>query len=170
MPGTRSGQLSPAARREALARMAAEQFDLVVIGGGVTGAGAALDAVTRGLSVALVEARDYSSGTSSRSSKLIHGGLRYLEQMNFALVREALTERSLLLGRLAPHLVKKVPFLFPFNHHVWERLYLGSGLVLYDSIGGASAVPRHRHLTRRQALRLAPALKKEALVGALQYY
>ncbi|MGZ4665763.1 MAG: glycerol-3-phosphate dehydrogenase/oxidase [Frankiaceae bacterium] len=170
MPGTRSGQLSPAARREALARMAAEQFDLVIIGGGVTGAGAALDAVTRGLSVALVEARDYSSGTSSRSSKLIHGGLRYLEQMNFTLVREALTERSLLLGRLAPHLVKKVPFLFPFNHHVWERLYLGSGLVLYDSIGGAGAVPRHRHLTRRQALRLAPALKKEALVGALQYY
>src|SRR5512135_314187 len=113
MPGMPSGQLSPAARREALARMTAEQFDLVVIGGGVTGAGAALDAVTRGLSVALVEARDYSSGTSSRSSKLIHGGVRYLEQMNFALVREALKERSLLLQRLAPHLVKQVSFLFP---------------------------------------------------------
>ena len=144
----RSDQLSPQARGEALARMASQQFDIVIIGGGVTGAGAALDAVTRGLSVALVEARDYSSGTSSRSSKLIHGGVRYLEQMNFTLVREALKERSLLLQRLAPHLVKEVPFLFPFQHHVWERFYLGSGLMIYDSIGGAGAVPRHRHLTR----------------------
>ena len=96
----RSDQLSPQTRGEALARMASRQFDIVIIGGGVTGAGAALDAVTRGLSVALVEARDYSSGTSSRSSKLIHGGVRYLEQMNFTLVREALKERSLLLQRL----------------------------------------------------------------------
>jgi glycerol-3-phosphate dehydrogenase len=166
----RADQLSPAARADALARMAARQFDVVVIGGGVTGAGAALDAATRGLSVAMIEARDYSSGTSSRSSKLIHGGVRYLEQMNFALVREALKERSLLLERLAPHLVRTVPFLFPFHHHVWERFYLGSGLLLYDSIGGAGAVPRHRHLTRTQALRLAPALRRDALVGALQYY
>ena len=170
MPGMRADQLSPAARADALARMAARQFDVVVIGGGVTGAGAALDAATRGLSVAMIEARDYSSGTSSRSSKLIHGGVRYLEQMNFALVREALKERSLLLERLAPHLVRTVPFLFPFHHHVWERFYLGSGLLLYDSIGGAGAVPRHRHLTRTQALRLAPALRRDALVGALQYY
>ena len=166
----RSDQLSPQTRGEALARMASRQFDIVIIGGGVTGAGAALDAVTRGLSVALVEARDYSSGTSSRSSKLIHGGVRYLEQMNFTLVREALKERSLLLQRLAPHLGRKVPFLFPFNHHVWERFYIGCGLMMYDSIGGAGAVPHHRHLTRTGALRLAPALKKEALIGALQYY
>ena len=86
---------------------------MLVIGGGVTGAGAALDAASRGLKVALVEARDYASGTSSRSSKLIHGGLRYLEQLEFHLVHEALTERGLLATRLAPHLVRPVPFLVP---------------------------------------------------------
>src|SRR5690349_19275075 len=113
--------------------MADEPFDIVVIGGGVTGAGVALDAATRGLDVALVEARDYASGTSSRSSKLIHGGLRYLEQLNFALVREALKERSLLLQRLAPHLVRPVPFLMPLQHRGWERLYIGAGVTLYDT-------------------------------------
>src|SRR5437773_832369 len=126
-----SAQLGPEQRRASLARMAKEVFDVVVIGGGVTGAGTALDAVTRGLSVALVEARDYSAGTSSRSSKLVHGGLRYLEQRNFALVREALHERSLLLRRLAPHLVRPVPFLFPLTHR-WERAYIGAGVILYD--------------------------------------
>jgi glycerol-3-phosphate dehydrogenase len=165
-----SAQLGPEQRRAALARMADEVFDIVVIGAGVTGAGTALDAATRGLSVALVEARDYAAGTSSRSSKLIHGGLRYLEQLNFALVREALQERSLLLQRLAPHLVKPVPFLYPLAHRGWERPYVGSGILLYDTMGGAHAVPRHRHLTRRGALRLAPALRKDALVGAIQYY
>ena len=94
---------------------------MLVIGGGVTGAGAALDAATRGLSVALVEARDFASGTSIRSSKLFHGGLRYLEQLNFGLVREALRERELMLTRIAPHLVKPVSFLYPLTHRVWER-------------------------------------------------
>jgi glycerol-3-phosphate dehydrogenase len=165
-----AAQLGPEQRREALARMGSEVFDVVVIGGGVTGAGAALDAATRGLSVALVEARDYAAGTSSRSSKLIHGGLRYLEHGNFALVREALRERSLLLQRLAPHLVRPVPFLFPLTHRGWERAYIGAGVLLYDTLGGARAVPRHRHLTRRGALRLAPALRPDTLTGAIQYY
>ena len=98
--------LSPEARKEALRRLATEEMDVLVIGGGVVGTGAALDAVTRGLKVGLVEARDYAAGTSSRSSKLFHGGLRYLEQFNFALVFEALKERSLVLNDLCPHLAR----------------------------------------------------------------
>src|SRR3954462_3209526 len=160
--------LGPEYRAAALRRLGEEQFDVLVVGGGVVGAGSALDAASRGLTVGLVEARDFASGTSSRSSKLIHGGLRYLEQQEFGLVREALKERSLLLNTLAPHLVKPVPFLYPLNEH-WERAYIGAGMVLYDSLGGYKGLQRHRHLTKRQALRLAPALKPDALVGALQY-
>ena len=141
-------RLGPDERRAALARMAGEVFDVVVVGAGATGAGSALDAVTRGLSVALVEARDFASGTSSRSSKLIHGGLRYLEQREFGLVREALRERSLLLNTLAPHLVVPVPFLFPLRER-WERAYVGAGMALYDTLGGHQGLPRHRHLTTR---------------------
>jgi glycerol-3-phosphate dehydrogenase len=169
-----SSRLGSAEREATLARMAQEEFDVVVIGGGITGAGVALDAATRGLSVAVVEARDFASGTSSRSSKLIHGGLRYLEQYNFELVREALTERGLLLGRIAPHLVRPVPFLFPLTHRVWERGYVGAGVALYDalsfSMGNSRGVPHHRHLTRGMALRLAPSLRRAAFVGAVQYW
>ncbi len=170
----RTTSLGPAQRAEALARMAERELDVLVIGGGVVGAGTALDAVTRGLSTGLVEARDWASGTSSRSSKLIHGGLRYLEMLDFALVREALTERGLLLERLAPHLVRPVPFLYPLQHKGWERLYAGSGVALYDAMsvssGHGRGLPMHRHLSRKHALRIAPALRKDALVGALQYY
>jgi glycerol-3-phosphate dehydrogenase len=170
----RSGSLSPTARQSALEAMsAADELDVVVIGGGVVGAGAALDAVTRGLSTGLVEMRDWASGTSSRSSKLIHGGLRYLEMLDFGLVREALRERGLLLQRLAPHLVRPVKFLYPLQHRYWERFYAGAGVALYDamaSAGGHRGMPRHRHLTRRMALREAPALKRDSMVGALQYY
>jgi glycerol-3-phosphate dehydrogenase len=172
--GLGGSRLGPVERELALVRMASEEFDVVVVGGGIVGAGVALDAATRGLSVAVVEARDFASGTSSRSSKLIHGGLRYLEQYNFDLVREALTERGLLLQRIAPHLVRPVPFLFPLTHHGWERGYVGAGIALYDalafSMGSTRGVPRHRHLLRRQALRLAPALRKDAFVGAIQYW
>jgi glycerol-3-phosphate dehydrogenase len=149
--------------------MTSEEFDVVVVGGGVTGTGAALDAVTRGLRVALIEASDYAAGASSKSSKLIHGGLRYLEMLDFGLVREALRERRLLLTRLAPHLVQPVTFLWPLTHRVWERPYVGTGLVLYDTLGGRRAVPRRRHLSKRHALRLAPALRPDALVGAVQF-
>ncbi|MDQ1723400.1 MAG: glycerol-3-phosphate dehydrogenase, partial [Frankiaceae bacterium] len=172
--GARAAALSPAARATALSRVAGGHCDVVVIGGGVVGAGVALDAVTRGLTVALFEARDWAAGTSSRSSKLIHGGLRYLEMLNFRLVREALRERSLLIRRLAPHLVQPVKFLYPLTHRGWERLYVGAGLVLYDTMGlsarNGRGLPRHRHLSRRGALRLVPSLRRQALVGAVTYY
>ncbi|MFF4288169.1 glycerol-3-phosphate dehydrogenase/oxidase [Streptomyces sp. NPDC001739] len=170
----RTAILGPAQRAEALARMAERELDVLVVGGGVVGAGTALDAATRGLDTGLVESRDWASGTSSRSSKLIHGGLRYLEMLDFALVREALKERGLLLERLAPHLVKPVPFLYPLQHKFWERWYAGSGVALYDgmsvSSGHGRGLPVHRHLSLKKALRVAPCLKKDALVGALQYY
>jgi glycerol-3-phosphate dehydrogenase len=162
--------LGPADRARAVRELADQEFDVLVVGGGVVGAGAALDAVSRGLSVALVEAADWAAGTSSRSSKLIHGGLRYLEQRDFHLVREALRERALLLTRVAPHLVHPVPFLYPLKHRMWERVYVGAGIGLYDTMGGAGAVPRHRHLSHRRALRVAPALRGDAFVGAIQYF
>ncbi|MEU4646019.1 glycerol-3-phosphate dehydrogenase [Nocardia fluminea] len=165
-----SVQLDPTYREQAVGTLDTAEVDVLVIGGGVTGAGAALDAASRGLSVTLVEARDFAAGTSSRSSKLIHGGLRYLEQMDFALVREALKERGLLLNTLAPHLVHPVPFLFPLQHRVWERAYIGAGIALYDTLGGARTVPMHKHLTRSGALELAPALRADALTGAIRYY
>ncbi|MEU4813530.1 glycerol-3-phosphate dehydrogenase [Nocardia fluminea] len=165
-----SVQLDPTYREQAVGTLDTAEIDVLVIGGGVTGAGAALDAASRGLSVTLVEARDFAAGTSSRSSKLIHGGLRYLEQMDFALVREALKERGLLLNTLAPHLVHPVPFLFPLQHRVWERAYIGAGIALYDTLGGARTVPMHKHLTRSGALELAPALRDDALTGAIRYY
>ena len=162
--------LGPAVRAAALERMRRERFDLLVVGGGITGVGIALDAATRGLSVGLVEAHDIAAGTSSRSSKLIHGGLRYLEMRDFGLVREALRERRLLLTKLAPHLVRPVPFLFPLRHRLWERPYLGAGLLLYDTMGGARHVPRSQHLSKRAALRSAPALRPASLVGAVRFH
>ncbi|MCO1581073.1 glycerol-3-phosphate dehydrogenase [Crossiella sp. SN42] len=164
------GRLGPAERQEAWRRLGSEHFDVVIIGGGVTGAGAALDAATRGLRVALVEARDLASGTSSRSSKLFHGGLRYLEQLEFGLVREALRERELMITRIAPHLVKPVSFLYPLTKRIWERPYTAAGLFLYDTMGGAKSVPGQKHLTRAGALRMVPALKRSALIGGIRYY
>lgn len=166
--------LSPETRARALERLEQDRLDILVVGGGVVGTGAALDAATRGLSVGLVEARDFASGTSSRSSKLVHGGLRYLEMLDFRLVAEALKERGLLMQRLAPHLVHPVPFIYPLQHRGWERFYAGSGVALYDALSKASgyggSMPLHRHLTRRGARRIMPSLRKDALVGALQYY
>lgn len=154
--------------------MQQRELDVLVVGGGVVGAGTALDAATRGLSTALVEAADWASGTSSRSSKLIHGGLRYLEMLDFHLVGEALRERGLLLHRLAPHLVQPVAFLYPLRHRVWERAYAGSGIALYDFMatgsGGLASLHHHRHLSRRAALRVAPVLRRDALIGAIEYY
>ncbi len=157
-------------REAAWRRLATDSFDVVVVGGGVTGAGAALDAATRGLTVALIEMRDFASGTSSRSSKLIHGGLRYLEQLEFGLVREALRERDLITNHLAPHLVKPVPFLYPLSHRGWERPYVASGLALYDTMGGRSSVPPQKHLTRAAALRTFPGLRRDALIGAVCFF
>ncbi|MEV0252062.1 glycerol-3-phosphate dehydrogenase/oxidase [Nocardia sp. NPDC050712] len=162
--------LGPQQRRDAWERFGKEHFDVVVVGGGVVGSGIALDAATRGLRVALVEARDLASGTSSRSSKMFHGGLRYLEQMEFGLVREALKERELALSSLAPHLVKPLKFLYPLSHRIWERPYVAAGLMLYDRMGGAKSVPGQHHLSRSAALRLAPGLRRDALIGGLTYY
>ena len=176
--------LSPAARQSAIDAMASttgsgsavsgRPLDVLVVGGGIVGAGTALDAVTRGLSVGLIEQRDFASGTSSRSSKLIHGGLRYLEMLDFSLVREALEERGLLLTRLAPHLVKPVSFLYPLRHRGWERPYVGAGLAVYDVMAMAGkyemGLPRHRHLFRRQVRRIAPDLRDDAFVGAVEYH
>jgi glycerol-3-phosphate dehydrogenase len=157
-------------RAAAWSRLAGAELDVLVVGGGVTGAGVALDAATRGLRVALVEARDFASGTSSRSSKLFHGGLRYLEQLNAGLVREALRERELMLTRIAPHLVKPVRFIYPLQHRFWERPYVTAGLTLYDTMAGRRSVPRHSQHTRTGARRLCPALRPDALTGAVSYY
>ena len=171
-----SSALDPAARAGALTSLAAtteEPLDVLVVGAGVVGTGAALDAVTRGLSVGLLEQRDLASGTSSRSSKLVHGGLRYLEMFDFALVREALEERGLLLTRLAPHLVRPVAFLYPL-HRTIERPYVGAGLAMYDALAMVGkydmGVPKHKHLFRRQVARVAPDLRTEDLSGAIRYY
>ncbi len=173
-PSGRSGALSSESRTRALQEMERAELDVLVVGGGVVGTGCALDAVTRGLRVGMVEARDWASGTSSRSSKLLHGGLRYLEMLDFALVREALSERGLHLQRLAPHLARPVSFLYPLAHRGWERPYVGSGIALYDVMallsGRAKGMPRHKHLTRKGALRAAPCLKPDSLTGAVQYW
>ena len=144
--------------------------DLLVVGAGATGCGTALDAATRGLSVALIDKGDIAVGTSSRSSKLVHGGLRYLQQGNVALVREALRERDLLLTTLAPHLVEPLPFMLPLHHRGWERAYVGAGLLAYDLLARSSVLPRHRHVTKKTALGRFPSLRPDSLVGALQYY
>ena len=169
----RSTKLGPEERASALERLKGKELDILVVGGGIVGAGAALDAVTRGLSVGILEARDWASGTSSRSSKLVHGGIRYLEQLDFRLVREALTERGLLLQRIAPHLVKPVRFLYPLTKRVTERVYVGAGMLLYDLFsytGGRPGVPHHRHLSRRQVKGLLPSLNTDTIVGGITYY
>jgi len=169
-----AARLGPQRRAADVAAVRTEKVDVCVIGGGVTGAGAALDAASRGLSVALVEARDLAAGTSSRSSKLIHGGLRYLEQFEFGLVHEALTERGLLYTRLAPHLVRPVPFLVPLEAPVWQRAYYGAGVALYDTLatalGHGRGMPWHRHLSKRAVRRMFPSLRTQGLHGAIRYY
>ncbi len=152
--------------------MSERPLDILVIGGGVTGVGCALDAATRGLRVGLVEQRDLASGTSSRSSKLMHGGLRYLEEKDFALVYEALQERGLHTNRIAPHMVRPVSFLIPLTGRVWQRLYYGAGVLLYDLMAFARGkkFPVHRHLSRRKALELAPGLKRSSLIGGILYH
>ncbi|THG29764.1 glycerol-3-phosphate dehydrogenase/oxidase [Naasia lichenicola] len=171
---TLSSKLGPEERAAAILALKEKELDILVVGGGIVGTGSALDAATRGLSVGLLEARDFASGTSSRSSKLVHGGIRYLEQLDFRLVREALIERGLLLQRLAPHLVKPVKFLYPLTHRVWERAYIGAGMLLYDifswSGGRPPGVPHHRHLTKSQMLRAMPSLANDAFTGGLTYY
>jgi glycerol-3-phosphate dehydrogenase len=168
-------ELSRRTRAANLERLRRETFDVVVIGGGATGAGVALDAAARGLRVALVEKRDFASGTSSRSSKLIHGGLRYLERFEFALVREGLQERAR-LRRNAPHLSRPLPFLIPVYATAGRsplgnrKLKLRAGLTLYDWLAGRQEFARHAWLRPPQALALAPHLAADGLRGAFVYY
>ncbi|MBI3652150.1 MAG: glycerol-3-phosphate dehydrogenase/oxidase [Acidobacteria bacterium] len=160
-------------RLENIKRLANEEFDLFIIGGGITGAGLALEAALRGVKVALVEKRDFAAGTSSRSTKLLHGGLRYLEHFDFAMVREGLRERATLM-HIAPHLAEPLPFVIPiysdakrnYDHPLKMRL----GLILYDLLAGASGLARHQRLDRDAALRLAPQLDSAGLQGALLYF
>jgi len=158
-----------AERRRDLELLASERWDLLVVGGGITGSGILLDAASRGLRAALVERDDYAVGTSGRSSRLIHGGLRYLEQFRIALVREALAERRRLL-RLAPHLVRLEPFLFPIYGGPLARPFFDAGLTLYDLLGAASDGGRHRHLSIDEALDSTPVLRRERLRGAFVYH
>jgi len=158
-------------RNAALEQMSQQELDVLVIGGGVTGVGAALDAATRGLRVGLVEKADFAQGTSSRSTKLMHGGLRYLEQLDFKLVREALQERGLAISKLCPHLVKGIPILYPLTRKGWERPYTGAGVLLYDILAGTSpAVPRHRHYSKKKAMQINPGLDPDVLTGGIRYY
>ncbi|NBQ32323.1 MAG: glycerol-3-phosphate dehydrogenase/oxidase [Proteobacteria bacterium] len=151
-----------------LDRLRREAFDVIVIGGGITGAGVAWDAATRGLRVALVEQGDFAGGTSSRSTKLLHGGLRYLQQADIGLVREALQERGV-MQRLAPHLVELYPFLFPIYGGLAERAKLAAGLTLYDALALGSGAPRHSWLGADATRRLAPGLTMNGLDGAFVY-
>lgn len=171
--------LTTQSRQDALEALAASgrgetTIDVLVIGGGVTGAGTALDAATRGLSTVVVEAQDWASGTSSRSTKLVHGGLRYLQMLDFKLVHEALTERGLLLSKIAPHLVKPMAFLIPLEHRIWQRAYYGAGVTLYDVLAnmmpGRRALPIHQHTTRKGLQQQFPDLKHETAIGAVKYW
>lgn len=158
------------ARRAALDTLVNESWDVVIVGGGIVGCGALLDAATRGLRAALIEQDDIAVGTSSRSSRLIHGGLRYLEQFRFGLVREALAERSRML-ELAPHLVRIEPLLFPiYGLPFASKAFYDTGLTLYDLLGARHDGGWHRRLSRAATLELAPTLHREGLHGGLVYH
>ncbi len=175
--------LNATTRSDYLDRMATEAFDVLVIGGGITGLGVALDAAARGYSVALVEKGDFGGSTSSKSTKLVHGGIRYLPQFDFALVHEALVERGTLLQN-APYLVQPLPFLLPLYEDAKKPLgipftlpnglgmglMLTAGLMMYDTLAGGHGFPRHKRISIEEALTLAPHLRGEGLKEAFIYY
>lgn len=160
-------------RSQNLAGLGRETFDVAIIGGGITGAGLALDAALRGLRTVLIEKRDFAAGTSSRSTKLIHGGLRYLEHYDFAMVREGLRERAI-LTRIAPHLAEPFPFLVPVyrerRRNYSHPLLMRAGMILYGLLAGRFGPGRHRRLSTAEALDYAPGLDPDGLEGALLYY
>ena len=168
--------LTTESRARALAEMSSgTELDVLVIGGGITGAGIALDAATRGLRTGIVEAGDWAAGTSAWSSKLIHGGLRYLYNLDFKLVTEALKERGLLLEKIAPHLVRAQPFLWPLKTPVIERSYSAIGIGMYDALAyfgsrGKKGVPSQRHFTKKGTKTVFPDIKDSAFTGAIQFY
>ncbi len=167
---TPTGAFSYRTRAGYLDRVQQETFDLVIIGGGITGAGIARDASMRGLSVALLEKGDFAAGTSSRSSKMIHGGLRYLEHLQIRLVRESLREREVLL-KIAPHLVHPFPYILPvYEGGPNSRLHLKVGLVAYDLLAGSRRVGHHTMLSADEVLRMEPALRRDGLRGGFRYF
>jgi glycerol-3-phosphate dehydrogenase len=156
-------------RASLLARLAeTRQYDMAIVGGGATGLGVALDAAARGFSVVLVESHDFAQGTSSRSTKLVHGGVRYLAQGNIALVREALHERTILLNN-APHLAQPLAFVMP-SYQWWEAPYYGLGLKMYDALAGQAGLGRTEFLSREETLALLPMVQTQGLKGGVKYW
>ncbi|MDG2383195.1 MAG: glycerol-3-phosphate dehydrogenase/oxidase [Pirellulaceae bacterium] len=155
-------------RAKMLERLSSESFDIIVIGGGATGLGVAVDAASRGYTVALLEAHDFAKATSSRSTKLVHGGVRYLEQLNFSLVVEALRERGIMY-RNAPHLVSNLAFIVP-RYHWWEGPFYGIGLKLYDTLAGKLNIENSRFLDREETIQLIPNVQQEDLIGGIKYH
>lgn len=173
MEPVKDSLLTVASRARALQEMEDETgLDVLVVGGGVTGAGIALDAATRGLRTGIVEMQDWAAGTSSRSSRLVHGGLRYLYQLDLPLVSEALSERGLLLDTIAPHLVHAQPFLWPLRVPLVERLYSAVGIGLYDLLAHfrGGKVPVQRHYDKAGALGIFPDIRPSRLTGAIRFY
>lgn len=159
---------SPERRRVDLDALASERFDLLVIGGGATGLGVAVDAASRGFRIALVEAHDLAQGTSSRSTKLVHGGVRYLEQLDIGLVREALHERGV-MAENAPHLVHDLRFIVP-RYSWWEAPFYGAGLKLYDALAGKRSLGPSRLLSRDETIEAIPNVQREGLLGGVAYH
>ncbi len=155
-------------RKKQIDRLGKTQFDCLIVGGGATGAGTAHDASLRGLNVALIERKDFAAGTSSRSTKLIHGGVRYLAQLHFGLIREALTERKRLLAN-APHLVKPLKFLMP-SYKIYEKPYYSIGLTIYDVLAGDSGLPGHKRISKEEFVKEFPAVNTMNLRGGIAYY
>jgi glycerol-3-phosphate dehydrogenase len=161
--------MAPMNRQQLLEQLARPmKYDVALIGGGATGLGVALDAAARGLSVVLVEAHDFAKGTSSRATKLVHGGVRYLAQGNLALVREALRERATLL-RNAPHLAQPLPFVMP-SYRFWEAPFYGAGLNIYEALAGEAGLGETEFLTREQTLACLPTARREGLRGGVKYW
>ncbi len=155
-------------RPAALKELASREFDCLIVGGGATGLGCAVDAASRGYTTALVEAHDFAQGTSSRSTKLVHGGVRYLEQLDFGLVREALAERAIMHDN-APHLVHDLPFVVP-HYTWWEAPFYGVGLKLYDALAGRRNLAPSRHLSREETLAAIPNVSQDGLLGGVRYH
>src|SRR6187431_629424 len=166
-----TNELAPAAtrRQDLMARVAEpHHYDVAIIGGGATGLGVALDAAARGFSVVLLESNDFSKGTSSRATKLVHGGVRYLAQGNIALVYEALRERTTLLKN-APHLAQPLPFVMP-SYKFWETPFYGIGLKVYDALAGKAGLGRTEFLGRERTLECLPTARPEGLKGGVKYW
>src|SRR5262245_10645446 len=157
-------------RAETLDRIRSREtpWDIVVIGGGATGVGCAVDAASRGLEVLLLEQHDFGKGTSSRSTKLIHGGVRYLAQGNISLVREALKERGILLKN-APHVAHNLAFVVPC-YSVWQKIFYGAGLKLYDLLSGKYSLGKSRIISKKEALERLPGVDGEGLTGGVLYF